>query len=193
MSSSFRLIVGLGNPENKYALTRHNLGFMVVRYLGQKLKADFRRSSFLEAMMAKAKIDRWEVGLFLPLTYVNRSGVAVKKMVVRKKLEEGNILVICDDLNLDFGQIRLRAQGSHGGHNGLSSITESLGSEKFPRLRMGIGHLRSKGQMADYVLEEFSPQEKARLDEFIQKAAECCLVWVKENMNKAMEQFNRRK
>ncbi len=200
------LIVGLGNPGKEYEYTRHNLGFMVVGLLGDRYGLRFRHSSFCNAMVAEGRIGSERVCLLLPLTYMNKSGVAVKAAVYKKGITLQQLLVVCDDVNLDFGRIRIRGKGSAGGHNGLKSIIQHLGSQDFPRLRMGIspvilanssvsksGRGNQDVALAEFVLDEFSKQEKESLKDFISEAADCCLVWLKDGIVKAMDVYNRRK
>ena len=188
-----KLIVGLGNPGKEYQDTRHNLGFLVVRRLAEKLDVDFKSSSFTNGLVAKTECQGTCVYLLLPLTFMNRCGLAIKPMVNKMEMDFSNILVVCDDFNLGFGQIRLRSEGSDGGHNGLKSTIEHLGVKDFPRLRCGIGEPHKNKDVADYVLEKFSKEEKNKLDEFIEEASECCLMWSQEGTLKAMEKYNRRK
>jgi len=191
--SETRLIVGIGNPGKEYERTRHNLGFLVLLRLAEQLKFKFSQSSLTNGLTAEGTVDQSRIRLLLPLSYVNRSGRSVKKMVDDQESELKHVLVVCDDMNLDFGQIRIRAKGSDGGHNGLNSIIEHLGSEEFGRLRLGVGQPEANRDPAEYVLEEFKPREKNALDDFIIEAVECCLMWLKEGINKTMDQFNKRK
>ncbi|MCK5260286.1 MAG: aminoacyl-tRNA hydrolase [Candidatus Omnitrophica bacterium] len=188
-----RLIVGLGNPGKDYEWTRHNLGFLVVRRLAEKLKLKFALSSLTNGMAAEGIFEEDDICLLAPLTYMNNSGVAISRLMSKKDLSTEDILVVCDDFHLDFEQVRLRAKGSDGGHNGLSSVIEHLGTEQFARLRMGIDYPPGKKDTVDYVLEEFKKKEKDRLDGFIDEAVSCCLMWLKEGTNAAMDQHNRRK
>ncbi|MBI5415342.1 MAG: aminoacyl-tRNA hydrolase [Candidatus Omnitrophica bacterium] len=192
--SETRLIVGLGNPGGDYEYTRHNLGFIVVRRLAQKNGLDFRRSSFANGLMAQDKKKGAALHCFLPMTYMNNSGLAVKQAVARLDLDIDHILIVCDDFNLGFGRMRLRSKGSDGGHNGLASVIEHLGTRDIARLRLGIGAPRPAGgqQTVDYVLGEFMKEEKANLEQFVDQAAGCCELWLKEGTHKAMEQFNGR-
>ena len=188
-----RLIVGLGNPGKDYEYTRHNLGFLVVQRLAGELKLKFALSSLTNGMTVEGMFEEDNICLLAPLTYMNNSGVAVSQLMSKKDLSPGDILVVCDDFHLDFEQIRLRAKGSDGGHNGLSSVIRHLDTEQFARLRMGIGYPPGKKDTVDYVLEEFKKKEKDRLDDFIDEAVSCCLRWLKEGINAAMDQHNRRK
>ena len=188
-----KIIVGLGNPGKEYEYTRHNLGFLVVTLLAQQNSLKFLKSSVTQALTAQGEIGNQEVVLLLPWTYVNNSGSVVNQIMVHQAISPENILVVCDDLNTDFGQIRLRSQGSGGGHNGLASIIEKLKTKKFPRLRMGIGSPLKKEETVNFVLGEFSSNEKKALGDFIQKAADCCLFWLAEGIYQAMDQYNKRK
>ncbi|HBR14878.1 MAG TPA: aminoacyl-tRNA hydrolase [Candidatus Omnitrophica bacterium] len=192
MSSTY-LIVGLGNPGKEYEYTRHNLGFLVLRRLAEKLNRRFKISSLTNGLMAEGQIQEKNVCLLMPMTFMNNSGVAVSQVTAKKNVSPKNLLVVCDDLNLNFGQIRLRSKGSDGGHNGLNSVIHHLGTEEFLRLRMGVGHPGHKLDVVDYVLAEFKPKEKEYLENFIGEATGCCLTWVSEGIKKGMEQYNRRK
>ncbi|MBI5149393.1 MAG: aminoacyl-tRNA hydrolase [Candidatus Omnitrophica bacterium] len=195
-----RLIVGLGNPGGDYEYTRHNLGFLVVDRLARKNGLDFRKSSFANGLMAQDRKETEALHCFLPTTYMNNSGLAVKQAVAKLGLDIAHLLIVCDDLNLGFGQVRLRGKGSDGGHNGLASVFEHLGTRNIARLRLGIGaprpahdrvpRLAHDRGTVDYVLGEFTKEEKSRLDEFIDRATDCCEVWLKEGIRKAMDQFN---
>ena len=187
------LIVGLGNPGKDYTYTRHNLGFLVVQNLVQQEKLKLSESSAVKGVTAEGVMLGKKVVFLLPLTYVNNSGLAVKAIVAKKGIEAKNILTVVDDVNVDFGKMRLRPEGSAGGHNGLKSMIEHLGTREFARLRLGVGSPRHKEVMAEYVLREFTKDEKKHLGCFIQEASECCVAWVKDGMSNAMNQFNRRK
>lgn len=190
--SKTRLIVGLGNPGREYEYTRHNLGFLAVRRLAEMLKLKFTPSPLTNGLAAKGIVADEALYLLMPLTYMNNSGAAVYQVMTKKDLLPADVLVICDDFHLGYGQMRLRARGSDGGHNGLSSVIEHLGMEQFARLRMGIGRPAGKKDVVDYVLAEFKKEEKDRLDSFINEAASCCLVWLREGISTAMDQYNRK-
>lgn len=185
-----RLIVGLGNPGKEYEYTRHNLGFLVVGRLAKEFDFEFTKNAAVKGFLAKGEVEGNEVYLFLPLTYMNHSGVAVKAVFDKKGLAQENLLVVCDDLNLDFGQLRLRAKGSDGGHNGLDSIVAYLATIEFPRLRLGIGRPAQKEDTVDFVLSGFSKVERSDLNGFIDRAVECCKAWLIEGTAKTMDQFN---
>ena len=186
------LIVGLGNPGREYEFTRHNLGFLAVRALAQKKDLEFKTSSFTKGLLAEGKIQGTKLYLFLPMTFMNHSGAAVKDIIANEHIPLKNVLIVCDDLNLAFGQMRLRPRGSEGGHNGLSSVIEHLESEGFARLRLGIGPAGRDKEVVEFVLSEFTKREKKSLKSFTEMAAQCCLTWFTQGINKAMEIYNRR-
>lgn len=128
----------------------------------------------------------------LPSTYMNNSGVAVKQAVLKKGVDYAGVLIVFDDFHLGFGKIRIRREGSDGGHNGLTSVIEHLGTQAFPRLRLGIGLPVKVEESVDYVLGKWTAAEEKQLDEFIDRAVECCCVWLQEGIHKAMDQFNGR-
>ena len=190
-----KLIVGLGNPGREYADTRHNVGFMVVDRLAEKLNCSFRKKWRFSAEVAEAAVgDADKVMLAKPRTFMNRSGSAVNAMLQWSKIAPADLLVIVDDADLPPGQIRLRASGGSGGHNGLRSIIEALGgNEEFARLRVGIGRSAAVGaDITDHVLGKFAPQERDLAREAVATAVaavECCL---REGLVSAMNQFNRK-
>lgn len=188
-----RLIVGLGNPDAKYQRTRHNLGFMAVRALGRQHKADFRKLSGADALAAKIIVGAESCSLLLPLTYMNNSGIAVAAQARKAGIAPENILVVYDDIALGFGQMRIRPAGSAGGHNGIKSLIEHLGTKDFPRLRLGVGRPGPKTDPADHVLSNFTPAEQKLLPEFINQALSCVHSWVTEGVEQAMNRFNQRK
>ncbi len=189
--SEKRLIVGLGNPGKDYQYTRHNLGFLVAEKIAEVLGFKLSLSSFSNGITAEGKRGDNDVCLLMPLTYMNNSGQAVKQVCQIKDIKSQNVLVVCDDFNLSFQQMRIRPKGSDGGHNGLSSIITLLGTDQFNRLRMGVG-LPKSGEVIDYVLEEFKRSEKKQLDGYIDEAVSCSLTWLDDGVEKAMEQFNRK-
>ena len=190
--SQARLIVGLGNPGRDYEYTRHNLGFLVVEHLAQKNNLRFRKSSFTNGLTAEGKVAGNDLCCLLPSTYMNNSGAAVKQAVLNKNLDHADILIVCDDFHLDFGQVRIRSKGTGGGHNGLTSVIEHLGTQAFARLRLGIGGPVKGQESVEYVLGKWTAGEEKQLDEFIDRATDCCGVWLQEGIDKAMDQFNGR-
>lgn len=187
--NAMKIVVGLGNPGREYAGTRHNLGFMVVESLftqlaGSPLRARFR-SELAEAVDAGEKI------IFVkPQTFMNLSGTAVREVAHWYRVAPEDILILLDDLDLPFGAIRLRPSGSAGGHNGLASIIEQLGTGEIPRLRIGIG--RSQATARAQVLSRFTPDEATELPVLIRRAADCGLVWLREGIITAMNQCNQK-
>lgn len=188
-----KLIVGLGNPGKVYADSRHNIGFLVVRSLAQRFKVTLKRGIFSSSLTAKFKASGEDIVLAMPLTYMNLSGVAVKALVKKYKISPENLLVVCDDLDLDFGRIKIRGEGSCGGHNGLESVINSLGSDKFSRLRIGIGRPSPKIDAVDYVLGNFTKKEKERLVEIKEEAVRCCVSWATTSLDECMNIFNSKK
>lgn len=187
---ALKLIAGLGNPGKQYEMTRHNLGFMVILELAERYKISLRASRFTKAHCGHGEIEGHDVLFVLPTTFMNNSGVAVKRLAYMKEVEVENILVICDDLNLDFGRIRIRGKGSAGGHNGLKSINKLLDTQDYSRLRMGISQAGSQ-EIKDYVLAEFPKKERDLLNEFVERAADGCVAWISEGISKAMERYNK--
>jgi PTH1 family peptidyl-tRNA hydrolase len=186
-----KLIVGIGNPGKDYAWTRHNLGFLVVDYLAQEFRIKWSHCSFTKADSAHDKAK--DFYLLKPLNFVNNSGIAVEAFQKKYNILTEDILVVCDDLNLDFKDMRVRPSGTSGGHNGLKSIKEKLESQNFARLRLGIAHPGHKDKVVDYVLEEFTKEEKKELKDFIEEAAKCCQTWLNDGIQEAMNHYNRRK
>ena len=185
-----KLIVGLGNPGSQYTWTRHNLGFLVLEALCVRNKIQLRNSASNYGMLAKVVIQDTECSLLMPMTFMNNSGQSVKKLVDRAGISLSDVLVICDDLALGFGKMRLRPSGSGGGHNGLKSIISDLGSNEFARLRMGIDSPKNAEYTVDYVLSNFTPVEKKALPDFINHALDCVTCWVTEGAKVAMNRFN---
>ncbi len=185
------MIVGLGNPGPQYRWNRHNLGFLVLETLGKQLKAKGHISASNHGMFSKAVIKDIECSLLMPMTFMNNSGLSVKKLVDRQGIALEDILVVCDDLSLPFEKLRLRPSGSSGGHNGLDSIIKDLGSNQFARLRLGIG--ASAADTVDYVLSNFTPAQIKALPDFINHALDCVICWVTEGAQVAMNIYNKRK
>lgn len=187
-----RLIVGLGNPGQDYTHTRHNLGFAVIRHLARQNKVRFRKRPDFKGLFSETKIRDKQLYLFLPSTYMNNSGSAVKQIIDKENISFKDILIVCDDLNLNFGQLRLRSKGSDGGHKGLKSLINCCATQNFARLRLGIGFPVEKEKTVNFVLGEFNKKERERLPSFIQEAADCCVMWLVNGISKAMSQFNKR-
>ncbi len=184
-----KLIVGLGNPGARYDWTRHNLGFLAVDALARKLGADVSKGEH-HALTGRATAEGQRLLLAKPLTFMNRSGEAVQSLVAYYQIDLSDLLIIYDDLALQPGQIRLRPKGSAGGHNGLRSIIRSLGTDEFPRLRMGIGGVPPGWAGADYVLSRFRSDQVPAVEAFANRAADASYVWLTQGLEAAMQQFN---
>ena len=185
-----KLIVGLGNPGATYARTRHNLGFRVVSQLAQECRVPLQRSLRFKARVGRGKMEGEKSVLFLPETFMNRSGEAVGRWLSAEKMALDDMLVVLDDLQLPLGQLRLRAFGSEGGHQGLASIIEAVGSESFPRLRLGIGAPKDQAAWEDYVLQPFRRDEEPKVSAMVGQAADCCRLWVVEGTEPCANRFN---
>ena len=183
------LIVGLGNPGREYKDTRHNVGFMAVDRLCQKWGVKPNRLQS-KALIAQALVDADKVILAKPQTFMNLSGQAVGPLVRYYKLELSQILVIHDDLDLPLGTIRLRPSGGSGGQKGLASIIQQVGTQDFPRLRIGIGRPPGRMEAADYVLQGFSKGDQETLQFVLSKVEDAVDVFLKQGITTAMNQFN---
>jgi len=188
MSSAF-LLVGLGNPGREYLWNRHNAGFMVIDRLAVRLNARGMKWQSRAIVMTAAH-DQHPLLLAKPQTYMNLSGQSVQGLIHFYRLPLERVLVIYDELDLPFGVIRLRPAGGAGGHNGVASIIEHLGRQDFPRLRIGIGRPPGRMEAADYVLHDFSREERALLSEVLDRAADAALTFVAEGLEAAMNRFN---
>jgi PTH1 family peptidyl-tRNA hydrolase len=184
-----KLVVGLGNPGRKYAGTRHNVGFDVLDELSRRAAAPAPRAS-MEALIADAQLAGERVLFAAPQTYMNLSGRSVRQIVDFYKLPLHDLLVICDDLNLPCGKLRLRTSGSAGGQKGLQNIIEHLGTEQFPRLRIGIDRPPPKFDSAAYVLARFKSEEREKIDDAIISAANGVEKWLRDGADAAMNQVN---
>ena len=189
------VVVGLGNPGEEYAKTRHNAGFDVVDLLARRWGATFERSKLLTAMVATASpaglpVER--VRLVKPSTYMNLCGPSyVKALKVYETPAEGALIVV-DDFMLEFGRLRLRPDGSSGGHNGLKSVEGALGTPVYPRLKIGVGPVPSGRDPADFVLSRYSAVERKELPFLVEAAADAAWTWLALGMERAMERHNRR-
>jgi peptidyl-tRNA hydrolase, PTH1 family len=184
-----RLIVGLGNPGEKYRRTRHNVGFMVA----DALAAEYGGHHWYEeadALVSDAEIDGHTVLVVKPQTFMNRSGVSVAELVIAHSVAAGDVFVIVDDVAIELGTLRIRERGGHGGHNGLRSIIELLGTEDFPRLRIGIRRGEVQGDLADYVLAPFPEEDVLVVQEAVGSAVEAASWAVREGTASAMSRYN---
>ncbi|MFH1798402.1 MAG: aminoacyl-tRNA hydrolase [Candidatus Omnitrophota bacterium] len=171
-----KLIVGLGNPGIRYRNTRHNTGFLVIDVFAKRYRIKIKKRAF-QGRYGVGQAKKQEVVLFQPLTYMNLSGGAIKQLVSSKLLDKEDLLVISDDVSLPLGEIRRREKGSSGGHNGLQSIIDALGSD-FARLRIGIGSTEEISDLAGYVLASFSRKEKILLKDVLERAVESIENWL---------------
>ena len=183
-----KIVVGLGNPGERYARTRHNVGWMVLDRLADRAGWDGKGRERDSSRIVQGRFRSLDLTLVKPLTFMNESGLAVRKVLAREHTIMADLLVIADDFALPFGKLRFREGGGPGGHNGLGSIIDELGSEKFSRLRVGIGE--PDRNAIDHVLSVFSPEERPRLDELLDKAADAIEAWARDGTNKAANQFN---
>ena len=188
---SLHLIVGLGNPGAEYTKTRHNAGFLLVEKLAARWRADWKNERKFEARMARAERHGRRVLLCQPQTFMNLSGEAVGTVVGFFQLRPSSeLLVAVDDADLPLGEIRLRTGGSSGGHHGLESIEQHLGSREFARLRLGIGRRDGAREITDYVLSRFDANEGALMEKVLDRAADQAECWLSDGIQKAMNQFN---
>ena len=185
-----KLIIGLGNPGNEYKNTRHNIGFEVIDQLSKRLDISFANFKNI-AYIAKAVCDTTNVILVKPLTYMNKSGIAVLKLKQYYKINIKDILIIVDDYNLDLGNIRFKTKGSSGGHNGLQSIINSLGDQEFARLRIGIGKPCHKN-LSDFVLSKFKPNERIIISDMINNACDAVDIWLNQGSDIVMQKCNKK-
>jgi PTH1 family peptidyl-tRNA hydrolase len=184
-----KLIVGLGNPGRKYEGTRHNVGFAAVDLLAG------RHGVSWESARAEALIGKWRAENTLiakPLTFMNLSGQAVLDLLQFYKIDPQDLLVIVDEAQLDLGRLRARPSGSSGGHNGLKSVIGVLGTENFPRLRIGVGRGDARRDLGDHVLARFDPAEMPVIDEAVQRAADAAETFVREQIVAVMNAYNRK-
>ena len=184
------IIAGLGNPGKKYEETRHNMGFMAVDFLAEKYDIKVNKIRF-RALTGEGRIAGQKVLLLKPQTYMNLSGESVRSLLDYYKVdEEQELLVIYDDISLGVGQIRIRAKGSAGGHNGIKNIIAHLGTQEFPRIKVGVGDKPPRMDLADYVLSRFSKEDREKMEQAFKDAAEAVEVMIAEGPDAAMNRFN---
>lgn len=182
------IIAGLGNPGTKYKGTRHNVGFETIKALSKQYLPGHARKKF-EARILNGRIAGEEVLLMRPQTFMNNSGIAVRQAADFYKVPADHILIIYDDIALPLGHLRLRKSGSAGGHNGVKSIISHLGTQEFPRIRIGVGAAKGS-DLVDYVLGDFSKADRPVIQEAIQRAAEAAVCMLTDGMDTAMNRFN---
>jgi PTH1 family peptidyl-tRNA hydrolase len=186
-----KLIVGLGNPGREYRETRHNVGFMVADEIARRHDLSFALapSQVPDAFVAK-KYGADALLVAKPLTFMNRSGEAVAALARYYDVAAGDLLVVVDEVALPFGRLRARARGSAGGHNGLKSIVDRLGTTEFPRLRLGVGRGDARRDLADHVLSKFEADERSALEEFITRAADAAEMFAVDGIGTVMNAYN---
>ena len=184
------VVVGLGNPGPRYQGTRHNAGFLLVDRLAAAWKAETLDDD-PTYIAARARVDGATVHLLKPMTYMNRSGIALSRFAASREAAPEEHLVVLDDVSLPFGSIRFRKRGSDGGQKGLRSVLDTLGSSEVPRLRLGVGDGEPGRDLAEYVLEPFSSEEEKELDTWLGRAVDGVEVFLREGADAAMNRFNR--
>lgn len=184
-----KLIVGLGNPGREYALTRHNIGFIVIDELAHRWNISLNQEKF-KGLYGSGIINGEKVILLKPLTYMNLSGECIRPLMDYYKIDIEDFVVIYDDLDLPVGKLRLRMKGSAGGHNGIKSIIAHLGTQEFNRIRVGIDRPRNGMKVPDYVLGRFAEEEKMDVVQSIKKSADACEAWLKTPFLQVMNTFN---
>jgi PTH1 family peptidyl-tRNA hydrolase len=184
------MVVGLGNPGAAYARTRHNAGFDVIDELARRHGAEFRRSFWTGAHTAEVRVGGEAVLLVKPQGYMNRSGGPAASLARKKGVKPDGVLVVVDDVDLPLGRLRLRPGGGSGGHNGMRSMIEHLGTDAFPRVRVGVGR-PAEGEVADHVLSRFTPDERKTMDEATVRAADAVEAVLEKGLEKAANVYNK--
>lgn len=184
-----KLIVGLGNPGRKYAETRHNVGWEVLARLARDAALGSPRAKF-QGEIVEARVGGEKVGLLCPHTYMNNSGASVQPARDFYKLDNSDLIIVCDDFQLPLGKLRFRAKGSSGGQKGLADIIRRLGSDEIARLRIGIGPPPPDWDVADYVLSKFREDERSEIDHAVATAANALADWVTEDVQSCMNRYN---
>lgn len=181
------LIVGLGNPGKQYEQTRHNIGFDVIDYMANKYNIDVNREKF-KGICGEGFIENKKVILLKPLTYMNLSGESIRELANFYKLKDDEIIVVYDDISLDIGRLRIREKGSAGGHNGIKSIIQNLGGDKFPRVKVGVG--QPKDNLVNHVLGKFSKEDREHIEKVIPVVSDAIVEIVKNDAKESMNKFN---
>jgi peptidyl-tRNA hydrolase, PTH1 family len=185
-----KLIIGLGNPGFAYRGTRHNIGFTAVKALAKSAKIALKKENRIAATSGKGIIAGSEVLISMPLTYMNLSGTAITPLLKKYAISPADILVVYDDLDIEFGRLKVKQGGSAGGHRGLESVIQALGSTAVNRLRIGIGRPQEASDAAEYVLSGFNRRERPLLPEIIDRASACCRSWITHGIDETMNLFN---
>ena len=184
------LIVGLGNPGKSYSRTRHNIGFSVVKKLASKRGFEFKKQLKFKGWIAEGKMGDDSVVLLMPLTFMNLSGEAVALVMHYFQIELPRLMVVTDDVALPMGQLRIRINSGSGGHNGLKSIEESLQTNRYARLRIGVGD-RGNGELTEHVLGKFSAEEETLLPDVLERAVQAVEIWLDKGITSAMNFANK--
>ena len=183
------IIVGLGNPEEEYSNTRHNMGFDTINKIAQKYNIEFSKTNF-KGIDGTGLIEGEKVILLKPQTYMNLSGESIKAIIDFYKLNTENLIIIYDDIDIEPGIIKLRKTGGPGTHNGMKSVIKEIGTEKFPRVRVGIGKPEHKGDLINYVIGKISEKDKEILGKSTDLAKDAAVEIIKSGIDKAMNKFN---
>ena len=183
------LVIGLGNPEAEYSKTRHNMGFNTINKIAQQYNIEINKNKF-QGLYESAVIEGKKVILVKPQTYMNLSGNCVKEIADFYKVQKEEILVIYDDMDIEPGKIKIRKKGSSGGHNGMKSIIQMLGTEEFPRIRIGIGRPEHNGDEINYVIGAIPEEEIPKLEKGVKKAKEAVIEILKNGIDSAMNKLN---
>ena len=186
------LIAGLGNPSKTYEGTRHNVGFSMIDVIGNKFDIDVTTKKH-KALVGRGVIDGMRVILAKPQTYMNLSGESIREIADFYKIEPENIIIIYDDISLDVGQLRIRKKGSAGGHNGVKNIIAYLGTQEFPRIKVGIGNKPEGWDLADYVLSRYSKAEQEALEEAAEGVVGALKLMLADDIDGAMNRYNVKK
>jgi len=189
LGETMYLIIGLGNPEEEYSKTRHNMGFNTINKIAKQQKIEINKTKF-QGLYETATIEGEKVILVKPQTYMNLSGNCVQEFVNFYKIEKQNIIVIYDDMDIEPGQIKIRKQGGPGGHNGMKSIIQMLDTEEFARIRIGIGRPKHNGDDINYVIGKIPEDEIPKLDDGVERAKDAVIEILKNGIDSAMNKFN---
>jgi PTH1 family peptidyl-tRNA hydrolase len=185
------IVVGLGNPGRRYEGTRHNVGFVIADTVAERMQAS-ERESLETAGVLRGTVDGHAVVIVWPTTFMNRSGEAIREVLVRYEATPADLLVVSDDVYLPLGALRLRLSGSDGGHNGLASVIQETGTAQVPRLRVGVGQPDPPADLVEFVLSQFTEDERAALPALVEQAARCVVTYVTAGATAAMNEFNGR-
>jgi len=187
----FRLIAGLGNPGKDYAQTRHNIGFLVIDALASASCLEFNKTRF-ESTYIKTRIKGQQVFLVKPMSFMNRSGGPIQQFVSYYKIEMQDIIIVHDDMDLEFGKIKIVQGRGHGGHNGIRSIIDSFGEKDFIRVRVGVGHPGGQKNVTGHVLGRFTPEEKKNLEAVLEASVDSVQAILRDGVTRAMNTVNTR-